>query len=143
VYGCSAGSLVPPPGTYDDYVADFVKQVKPNLLSTDHYPDFSPEANAQTPFSAKCSDATNKPKHCKNKAGYIENMLSLRKAGLAANPPIGFWNFFNSVSRPTTYVRTVAACLLRISPRHRQPNDSIRIHSIDSTLHEVVVLYDS
>ena len=98
----SAGSLVPPPGTYDDYVAEFVRQVKPNLLSTDHYPDFSPGANAKPPFGTSCSDAANKPHNCKNKAGYIENMLSLRKAGLAADPPIGFWNFFNSVRSVST-----------------------------------------
>ena len=87
----SAGSLVPPPGTYDDYVAKFIQQVKPNLLSTDHYPDFSSAAN--TKLDQPCSDSMNSPAHCKNKAGYIANMLSLRNAAMAADPPIGFWNF--------------------------------------------------
>ena len=96
--GRSAGSLVPPPGTYDDYVAEFVKQVKPNLLSTDHYPDFSRAAN--TKLGKPCSDQTNNPVGCKNKAGYIENMMSLRKAGLAADPPIGFWNFVRAPDVP-------------------------------------------
>ena len=111
--GRSAGSLVPPPGTYDDYVADFVKQVKPNLLSTDHYPDFSRAANTRIADQPKrfCSDQTNSPVGCKNKAGYIENMMSLRKAGLAANPPIGFWNFVRAPDVPCPalpFVATIA-----------------------------------
>ena len=54
----------------------FVETVKPNVLSTDHYPDFR---------EAVVED---------RKEAYILNMLILRKASLKAEIP--WWNFFSS-----------------------------------------------
>lgn len=63
--------------SYGEYVAEFVRTVKPNLLSVDHYPDFGSTTGNKT------------------KAGYIDNLMVLREAGLGAG--IGFWNFFNAM----------------------------------------------
>ena len=61
-YASSPGQTGAP--TYDAYVKQFVDDVRPNMLSVDHYPDF---------------DATT-PRSNKTKAGYILNMLTLRSA---------------------------------------------------------------
>eukprot|EP00038_Savillea_parva_P019538 m.27816 g.27816 ORF g.27816 m.27816 type:complete len:438 (-) comp4455_c0_seq1:116-1429(-) len=66
---------------YGTYVKDFVEQVKPNMLSMDHYPDFDEDTSRSN----------------KTKAGYIANLLVLREAALSTTPPIPFWNFFNAM----------------------------------------------
>jgi hypothetical protein len=63
--------------SYEDYVAQFVAVVKPNVLSTDHYPDFSEPVVAQ------------------RKQAYVDNMLILRAAAQKAGIP--WWNFFNAM----------------------------------------------
>ena len=60
-------------------------QVKPNLLSVDHYPDFEP------------SDGGHTPRHNKTKQGYIDNLMVLRNASLNAGYRLNFWNFFNAM----------------------------------------------
>lgn len=64
--------------TYGEYVAEFIQQVKPNLLCVDHYPNFDDDSRTN-----------------KTKAGYIDNLLVLRAATLTAGYPLSFWNFFN------------------------------------------------
>ena len=63
--------------SYEDYVARFVAEVKPNLLSTDHYPDFR------------------EPVVDQRKQAYVDNMLILRAASLKAS--INWWNFFSAM----------------------------------------------
>ena len=63
--------------SYEDYVTQFVEVVKPNVLSTDHYPDFS------------------EPVVAKRKQAYVYNMLILRAAAQKAGIP--WWNFFNAM----------------------------------------------
>jgi hypothetical protein len=65
---------------YGDYLKQFVDVVKPNMLSTDHYPDFDESTSSN-----------------KTKPGYILNLLALREASLSVTPPIPFWNFFNAM----------------------------------------------
>eukprot|EP00040_Diaphanoeca_grandis_P012985 m.65688 g.65688 ORF g.65688 m.65688 type:complete len:437 (+) comp23591_c0_seq1:48-1358(+) len=68
--------------TYGEYVSEFVKIVKPNILCVDHYPDF---------------DETSASFTNKSKSGYIDNLMVLREATLTAGYPLGFWNFFNAM----------------------------------------------
>lgn len=58
--------------TYDEHVSKFVEQVKPAVLSMDHYPLMRPETDTR--------DA------------YCSNLETMRKYSLAAGIP--FWNFF-------------------------------------------------
>jgi hypothetical protein len=61
--------------TYDDYLAGFIKIVKPEVLSMDHYPVMLPGVDSR-------------PSYC-------ANLESCRKQSLAANIP--FWNYFASM----------------------------------------------
>lgn len=61
--------------SYIDHVARFVKEVKPDILSMDHYPMFVPGGDGR--------------------AGYCENLEAMRQQSVAAGIP--FWNFFNSM----------------------------------------------
>eukprot|EP00942_MAST-04A_sp_MAST-4A-sp1_P013217 g13217.t1 len=69
--------------TYKDYLAKFMKIVKPNMLSVDHYPDFD--------------ESTTKKATNKTKKGYILNLLALRGTALSVKPNIPVWNFFNAM----------------------------------------------
>lgn len=60
---------------YDDYVAKFVRDVKPQVLSMDHYPSMRPEQDTRE--------------------SYCENLETMRKHSLLAGIP--FWNFFYSM----------------------------------------------
>ena len=72
--------------TYGEYVAEYMSVVKPNILCTDHYPNFD-EKGGGTP-----------PRTNKTKDGYKANMLVLRAASLAALPAdVPWWNFFNTM----------------------------------------------
>ncbi|WP_285518457.1 hypothetical protein, partial [Thermolongibacillus altinsuensis] len=66
----SAAQLGTP--NYDEYVARFVDEVKPDVLSMDHYPLLRPDADRR--------DA------------YCENLEVMRRQSLRAGIP--FWNFF-------------------------------------------------
>jgi hypothetical protein len=68
--------------TYNEYVADFVSIVKPDILSFDHYPQFYPGSESTT-----TSDVS--------MAGYHRNLVIVRQAAKGAG--IRFWNFFNSM----------------------------------------------
>jgi hypothetical protein len=59
--------------TYDEHVRRFVEEVRPDVLSMDHYPAFRPDADGRD--------------------GYCRNLEVMRKYSLAAEIP--FWNFFN------------------------------------------------
>jgi hypothetical protein len=59
--------------TYDEHVRRFVEEVRPDVLSMDHYPAFRPDADGRD--------------------GYCGNLEVMRKYSLAADIP--FWNFFN------------------------------------------------
>lgn len=61
--------------TYDEHVARFVKEVKPEVLSMDHYPLMRPEADGR--------------------AAYLDNLAVMRKHSLEAGIP--FWNYFYSM----------------------------------------------
>lgn len=61
--------------TYDDYLAGFIKIVKPEVLSMDHYPVMRPHADSRPSYRA--------------------NLESCRKQSLVANIP--FWNYFASM----------------------------------------------
>lgn len=61
--------------TYDEHVALFVKEVRPDVLSMDYYPLFKPDADGRD--------------------GYCTNLESMRRAAVAASIP--FWNFFNTM----------------------------------------------
>ena len=61
--------------SYVEHVARFVKEVKPDVLSMDHYPMFQPGSDGR--------------------AGYCENLEAMRQQSLAAGIP--FWNFFNTM----------------------------------------------
>jgi hypothetical protein len=58
--------------TYDDYLAGFIKTVKAEVLSMDHYPVMRP--------------------HADSRPSYRSGLESCRKQSLAANIP--FWNYF-------------------------------------------------
>ena len=68
--------------TYEDYLLAYMKTVKPNMLSVDHYPAFD--------------DPTRQPSN-RTKKGYILNLLALREVSLSVKPNIPFWNFFNAM----------------------------------------------
>jgi hypothetical protein len=58
--------------TYEEHVAQFMAQVKPEVLSMDHYPRMRPDGDSR--------------------AAYCENLETFRRHSLAAGVP--FWNFF-------------------------------------------------
>jgi len=61
--------------SYDEHVAKFVREVKPEVLSMDHYPLMRPEGDTR--------------------AAYCENLECFRKHALATGIP--FWNYFYSM----------------------------------------------
>jgi Beta-galactosidase len=60
---------------YGEHLRRFVAEVRPDVLSMDHYPNMRPDADTR--------DA------------YLENLESMRRASVAAGIP--FWNFFHSM----------------------------------------------
>jgi hypothetical protein len=60
---------------YDTHVATFVREVRPDVLSMDHYPQFRRDRDGR--------DA------------YCENLAVMRRESLRAGIP--FWNFFNTM----------------------------------------------
>jgi hypothetical protein len=60
---------------YEEHLRRFVEEVKPDVLSMDHYPRFKPDGDGRD--------------------GYCRNLEAMRKASLEANIP--FWNFFNTM----------------------------------------------
>jgi Beta-galactosidase len=70
---CPLSALGTP--NYDEHVALFVRQVKPEVLSMDHYPVMRPERDTRNDYCA--------------------NLESFRKQSLAAGIP--FWNYFCSM----------------------------------------------
>jgi hypothetical protein len=61
--------------SYDDHVAKFIREVKPEVLSMDHYPLMRPEGDTR--------------------AAYCANLECFRRNSLAASIP--FWNYFYSM----------------------------------------------
>jgi hypothetical protein len=61
--------------SYDEHVARFIREVKPEVLSMDHYPLMRPEGDTR--------------------AAYCDNLDCFRKHALAADIP--FWNYFYSM----------------------------------------------
>lgn len=61
--------------TYDEHVARFVREVKPQVLSMDHYPLMRPDGDSRQ--------------------SYCDNLETMRKYSLEADIP--FWNFFYSM----------------------------------------------
>lgn len=61
--------------SYDEHLARFVHEVKPEVLSMDHYPLMRPEGDSRQ--------------------AYCDNLESCRKHALAAGIP--FWNYFYSM----------------------------------------------
>lgn len=72
------GFTAPSSPVYEEYVADFVRIVRPDLLSFDHYPQWG-----------AADDADVSP------AGFIRNLRVVRAAAQGAG--IAFWLFFNSM----------------------------------------------
>lgn len=62
-------------GSYEDYVAKFVEDVKPEVLSMDHYPLMRPDKDTRE--------------------RYCDNLDTMRRQALKAGIP--FWNFFYSM----------------------------------------------
>ena len=60
---------------YNEHVRRFVAEVKPDVLSMDHYPQFSPTADGREE--------------------YCQNLEVMRRHSLEAGIP--FWNFFNTM----------------------------------------------
>ena len=60
---------------YAEHVARFLREVRPDVLSMDYYPMFSPEADGRD--------------------GYCQNLEVMRQQSLAGGVP--FWNFFNTM----------------------------------------------
>ena len=60
---------------YDEHVARFMSEVRPDVLSMDHYPQFRPDADGRD--------------------NYCRNLEVMRRDSLAAGIP--FWNFFNTM----------------------------------------------
>jgi hypothetical protein len=60
---------------YDEYIRRFVAEVRPDVLSMDHYPLFHPDADGRD--------------------GYRRNLAVMRRESLKAGVP--FWNFFNTM----------------------------------------------
>jgi hypothetical protein len=61
--------------SYDAHVAQFISEVRPDVLSMDYYPQFKPKADGRD--------------------GYCQNLEVMRRQSLAAGIP--FWNFFNTM----------------------------------------------
>jgi hypothetical protein len=61
--------------SYDEHVAKFMREVKPEVLSMDHYPLMRPDGDSRS--------------------SYCDNLECFRKYALAADIP--FWNFFYSM----------------------------------------------
>ncbi|MDX1935349.1 MAG: hypothetical protein SFU56_22345 [Capsulimonadales bacterium] len=61
--------------TYEEYVRRFLDEVRPDVLSMDHYPIFLPDRDGRD--------------------RYCENLATMREHSLRARVP--FWNFFNSM----------------------------------------------
>jgi hypothetical protein len=61
--------------TYDEHVAKFIAQVRPDVLSMDHYPRFGPDVDGRD--------------------NYCRNLEVMSRDSLAAGIP--FWNFFNTM----------------------------------------------
>lgn len=61
--------------TYEEHVARFMREVKPDVLSMDHYPLMRPNADGR--------------------AAYLSNLDAMRRHSLEAKIP--FWNFFYSM----------------------------------------------
>ncbi len=61
--------------TYEEYVHRFVEEVRPDVLSMDHYPVFKPDHDGRD--------------------GYCANLAVMRAESLRADIP--FWNFFNTM----------------------------------------------
>ena len=61
--------------TYDEHLAKFVAQVKPEVLSMDHYPLMSPTADGRN--------------------GYCQNLEFMRLHSVSAKIP--FWNYFQAM----------------------------------------------
>ena len=87
--------------SYGAYLAQYIAEVKPNVLCVDHYPNFD-----------KVCDSTGHRLN-KTKDGYVRNMLALRAASLASTPPIPFWNFFNTMPYGTQSAYDVSEAELR------------------------------
>jgi hypothetical protein len=83
--------------SYGEYVRQFVRDVKPNMLSVDHYPDFGQPSQRNN----------------KTTAGYILNLLALREASLSVTPHIPFWNFFNAMPYGSTSQFDISEAELR------------------------------
>lgn len=62
---------------YQAYVRSFVDQVKPDVLSMDHYPIFLPDHKRD------------------GRQGYLDNLAVMREHSLRAGIP--YWNFFNTM----------------------------------------------
>jgi hypothetical protein len=60
---------------YVEHLARFLREVHPDVLSMDHYPMFSPEADGRE--------------------GYCQNLEAMRQESIAGGVP--FWNFFNTM----------------------------------------------
>jgi hypothetical protein len=61
--------------SYEDYVRQFLKTVKPDVLSMDHYPQMRPGDDSRTE--------------------YLKNLEVMRRHSVTAGIP--FWNFFHSM----------------------------------------------
>ncbi|HVV02368.1 MAG TPA: hypothetical protein VHH88_13455 [Verrucomicrobiae bacterium] len=61
--------------SYPEYVSRFVSEVKPDILSMDYYPHFTPTADGRD--------------------GYCQNLEVMRAESVKAGIP--FWNFFNTM----------------------------------------------
>lgn len=61
--------------TYEEHVGKFVRDVKPDVLSMDHYPVMRPDGDGR--------------------GAYLENLATMRAHSLKAGIP--FWNFFYSM----------------------------------------------
>lgn len=61
--------------SYEDHVNRFIAEVRPDVLSMDHYPRFGPGRDGRDK--------------------YCQNLAVMRQASLAAGIP--FWNFFNTM----------------------------------------------
>lgn len=60
---------------YDEHVSRFMSEVRPDVLSMDHYPQFRPEADGRD--------------------NYCRNLEVMRRESITAGIP--FWNFFNTM----------------------------------------------
>lgn len=85
-YASAAGLGEGGPHPYEKYVADFVRQVNPDVLCMDYYPFMQPRSDTRD--------------------GYCHNLAILRKHALAQGIP--FWNFFNDMAFGGHYDPTAA-----------------------------------